>query len=122
MDKKMIEPYEPKTVSRWIIKTGGFEIPSWLFRNYTLYNENDKIIVECDILEPLHMIFKPTDFMKITDISIEYLDPTGVITYSLIMDVKGLNFVTGGDYSSTELKNTHFRFEIDPKTVRSLYK
>jgi hypothetical protein len=119
---KLPVPYEPKTDSRWIINTHGFEIPSWLFRNYKLYNEGEKIIMECEILEQLNITFKPSDLMTITDVSIDYLDPVGVITDSLIMEVKGINFTTGGDYSSTELKKTHFRFEINSKTIKTLNK
>jgi hypothetical protein len=115
-------PYEPKTESRWFIKTHGFEISSWLFTNYTLYNEGEKIIMECDIWEPVHITFKPSDLMSITDVSIEYLDPVGIVTDSLIMEVKGINFTTGGDYSSYELKKTHLRFEINSKTIRTLDK
>ncbi len=114
------ETFEPKPSARWVIKTEGFEISPWLFRNYKLYNEGEKIIMECEILEPLDITFRPVDFMKITDILIDYLDPTGVVISSLIMGVKGINFSTGGDYSSNELKTTHFRFEINAKTLKTL--
>jgi hypothetical protein len=112
-------PLEPKTDSRWVITTKGFEIPKWLFRNYKLYNDGEDIIVECEIIEPLHITFNPADYMKITDILVEYLDPVGIVVSSLLMEIKGLNFVTSGDYESNELKKTKFLFKINPKKIKN---
>jgi|688.fasta_scaffold638798_2 hypothetical protein len=112
---------EPAKTNRFVIKLLGAEIPPYLFRKYKLYNEGDEIIFVTEFFESIEFTFNPVDFFKITDVQIDYLDPTGVKHNSIKFQVKGSNFKKIGDYAEDSLTTIKMRFVADVKTINVEY-
>jgi hypothetical protein len=104
---------EPLMENRWIIRTHPLEISPYLFRKYKMFNEGEQIILKTKFFETVECSYNPKDLLKITDITIEYLDPTGVVVGGLKMIVKGLNFEREHRYSGDNLMMTKLRVIID---------
>jgi len=120
-------PYEPKMEHRWYIKVltntpfKGGDINSYLFKNYTLYNDGSKLCIDFNFIESLGQLINPLDMFNIIGLAIHYVSPTGVWENGIQFDIKGLNFVTKGDYSSDELKVYECTAEIDKKTLKMIF-
>jgi hypothetical protein len=106
-------PIEPLMENRWIIKTHPININPYLFRKYKMYNEGEKIIFKTEFFETVMDTYNPKELLEITDITLEYLDPTGVVVGGLKMIVKGINFERKHSYSGNDLMITKLRVIID---------
>jgi len=94
---------EPSMSNRFIIKTFGVDIPSYLFRRYKLYNDGEQFILETDFYETMNFTFNPEDIFNMTGIQIEYVDPTNTPFSSLKFDITGINYEKKGDYADSDL-------------------
>ena len=112
---------EPLKENRFIIKIKGADIHSYLFRKYKIFNEGDDLIFTTSFYETVNYCFNPVDFFKIYAVSIEYLDPTGVVVNSLEFDVKGSNFERKQSYRNDKLQINKLRFVVDKKTMNLKY-
>jgi hypothetical protein len=113
-------PIEPAMENRFVIKITGADIPEYLFRKYKIYNEGEELILTTEFLESVMFTFNPTEFFNITEVTIDYLDPTGVPHQSILFPVKGSNFKKVGDYSSNEITTIKMRFIVDIKGIKLL--
>lgn len=104
---------EPLKSNRWVIETFPLKINYFLFRNYKMYNEGEKIIFETKFLETILDSYNPKDLMEITDITLMYLSPIGEIINGYKMIVSGVNFEKKHSYKSDKLLTTKLRFVID---------
>lgn len=117
------EPIEPLVSTRWIIKFNEeVNLPEYLFRNFKIKNEGDDFILKTKIYETVNYSFNPKDLFKITDVYIEYLDPTGEIVNGMKLPVKGSNLSKKCDYSKDGIMTTNFRFVIDSEKINMYYK
>lgn len=105
-------PIEPLMENRWIIKTHPININPYLFRKYKMYNEGEKIIFKTEFFETVMDTYNPKELLEITDITLEYLDPTGVVVGGLKMIVNGINFERKHSYSGNDLMITKLRVII----------
>ena len=118
-----IKPFEPLKNNRWIIKFNEeVKIPEYLFRNFKLINEGETFILETKIYETVQYCFNPKDLFKITDVYIEYLDPTGVVVNGMKLPVKGSNLFKNCSYSKDGFMTTNFNFVIDSENINMYYK
>lgn len=111
------EPVEPLKENRFLINIIGTEIPSYLFRNYKMYNEGEELIFETSFFETVNFTFNPSDFFNITGVVLDFLDPTGAVCGGLVFDVKGSNFMRKQKYSNDDLQITKLRFVVEKKTL-----
>jgi len=122
----MVMPFEPKRKSHWIIKVYGRdkdgntvefkdEFPSYLFKNYKMYNIGKDIMLEVALLEAVHTNIHPDYFFQITEVHILYLDPVGDVVNTLKLEIKKMYFSTKGDYSSDGLLTHHLTMKVKPK-------
>jgi hypothetical protein len=109
---KQFVPVEPLMENRWIIKTHPININPYLFRKYKMYNEGETIILKTEFFETVMDTYNPKELLEITDITLEYLDPTGVVVGGLKMIVKGINFERKHSYSENDLMMTKLRVII----------
>ena len=117
------EPIEPLQTNRWIIKFNEeVKIPEYLFRNFKLINEGKSFILKTKIYETVQYCFNPKDLFKITDVYIEYLDPTGVMVNGMKLPVKGSNSFKSCSYSKDGFMTTKFSFVIDSENINMYYK
>ena len=65
--------------------------------------------------------FNPEDLFKITDVTIEYLDPIGEVVNGLSFDIQGSNLSFKNDYSDDSLSMIDFQFVINPETMKLIY-
>ena len=112
---------EPQKQNRFVIRTEGADIPSYLFRDYKLYKEADQMIFETRFFETVNYTFNPKDFFNISGVTIQFLEPTGSVINELSFDVKGSNFEQVGDYSSDDLKTNKLRFVVDVNQLHLNY-
>jgi hypothetical protein len=119
--KLKFRPIEPSMINRFIIKFGGVDIPIPLFRGYKLYNNGDDFILKTEFLETVNYTFNPQDFFKITDVEIDYLDPTGVKHNGLSFSVKGSNFKKIGSYSKDGFTLNKLKFIINKESIKLSY-
>ena len=105
-------PIEPLMENRWIIKTHPININPYLFRKYKMYNEGEIIVFKTEFFETVMDTYNPKELLEITDITLEYLDPTGVVVGGLKMIVKGINFERKHSYSGDYLMITKLRVII----------
>jgi len=117
-DFKMVEPLKN---NRFLIEFPELNIPQFLFRNYEMYNDGEKMLFTTEILETINYTFNPKDFFKITEVKIEYLDPIGESVGGFTFKVKGSNFKKTGSYSDDSLQTNHFTFIIDIESIQPLY-
>jgi len=103
---------EPLMENRWIIKTHPININPYLFRKYKMYNEGEIIVFKTEFFETVMDTYNPKELLEITDITLEYLDPTGVVVGGLKMIVKGINFERKHSYSENDLMITKLRVII----------
>jgi len=103
---------EPLMENRWIIKTHPININPYLFRKYKMYNEGEIIVFKTEFFETVMDTYNPKELLEITDITLEYLDPTGVVFGVLKMIVKGINFERKHSYSENDLMITKLRVII----------
>jgi hypothetical protein len=111
---------EPLKANRWLIKTEGVDIQQYLFRKYKIYNEGSEIIFKTEFYETVTDSVNPKDLLNLTSITIEYLDPTGVVINSLNFDVKGVNFKQKQSYSKDDLMITKLRVVVNKDTMKLL--
>jgi hypothetical protein len=111
---------EPLKANRWLIKTEGVDIQQYLFRKYKIYNEGPEIIFKTEFYESVTDNVNPKDLLNLTSITIEYLDPTGVVINSLNFDVKGVNFKQKQSYSKDDLMITKLRVVVNKDTMKLL--
>lgn len=109
---KQFIPVEPLLENRWIIKTHPININPYLFRKYKMYNEGESVIFKTEFFETVMDTYNPKELLEITDITLEYLDPTGVVVGGLKMIVKGINFERKHSYSGDDLMITKLRVII----------
>lgn len=109
----MFASVEPLKSNRFIIKCEGVDIPEYLFRGYSLYNEGENLIFKTKFFETVNYSFNPKDFFNITSITIEYLDPIGDVVNSLKFKVSGSNFKRKQSYKNDNLQLNKLRFIID---------
>lgn len=120
--RKMPEPYEPLRENRWIIKFNKeVNVPEYLFRKFKIENSNEDLILTTEIIETVDYSFNLGDIFKITDIFVEYLDPTGVVVNGMMLPVKGSNFKKKCDYGKNGIMTIKFRFVIEGKEVKMFY-
>ena len=112
---------EPAKNNRFIIKLKGADIPSYLFRKYKIFNEGEQVIFVTEFWETVNFTFNPLEFFKITDVEIEYLDPTGQKHNSLSFEVKGSNFKKIGDYADDNITTIKMRFVAKTETLKVEY-
>jgi hypothetical protein len=121
---KLPQPFEPITENRFIINFVGTSenVPEYLFRNFYIYNENDKFILEIEMYNTTNYVFNPQDVFKITDVKIKILSVIGEIINEVNLPVIGSNYVLKGDYKSDDFLISYFRFVIKGENISLLYK
>ncbi len=107
------DPIEPIMNNRWIIKTYPTGITPYLFRKYKIYNDGADIIFKTQFYETVNETVNPVDLLNITNVNIEYVDPTGNLVGGIMFNVKGINFKQKHSYSEDGLKITKLRMIID---------
>ena len=112
---------EPLKCNRWLIRFEGLDIEPYLFRKYKMYNEGDEIIFLTEYLETIQNTYNPKDLLNIVAVTIEYLDPTGVVVQKLKFDVKGLNFKIKQSYKKDKFQITKLRFVVNTDTLHLVY-
>ena len=116
-------PVEPLKSNRFIIKFNKeVTVPEYLFRNFKIYNEGEKLIFKTKMYQTVNYSFNPADLFKITDVKIEYLDPVGEVVNGLSFDVQGSNLSYKNDYSDDNLSMIDFQFVINPETISLINK
>jgi hypothetical protein len=115
-------PVEPLKSNRFIIKFNKeVTVPEYLFRNFKIYNEGEKLIFKTKMYQTVNYSFNPADLFKITSVTIEYLDPIGEVVNGLNFDVQGSNLSFKNDYSEDNLSIIDFQFVINPDTMKLIY-
>jgi hypothetical protein len=112
---------EPLKCNRWLIRFEGLDIEPYLFRKYKMYNEGDEIIFLTEYLETIQNTYNPKDLLNIVAVTIEYLDPTGVVVQKLKFDVKVLNFKIKQSYKKDKFQITKLRFVVNTDTLHLVY-
>jgi hypothetical protein len=76
--KKIIkfEPMEPLKSNRWILRTHPLNINYHLFNEYKLYHDGNEMVLKTQFMESVDKSYNPQDLLEITDVTIEYLNPT----------------------------------------------
>jgi hypothetical protein len=116
-------PVEPLKSNRFIIKFNKeVTVPEYLFRNFKIYNEGEKLIFKTKMYQTVNYSFNPADLFKITDVKIEYLDPVGEVVNGLSFDIQGSNLSYKNDYSDDNLSMIDFQFVINPETISLINK
>jgi hypothetical protein len=116
-------PVEPLKSNRFIIKFNKeVTVPDYLFRNFKIYNEGDKLIFKTKMYQTVNYSFNPADLFKITAVKIEYLDPVGEVVNGLSFDIQGSNLSYKNDYSDDNLSMIDFHFVINPETISLINK
>jgi hypothetical protein len=111
-------PVEPLKSNRFIIKFNKeVTVPEYLFRNFKIYNEGEKLIFKTKMYQTVNYSFNPVDLFKITAVKIEYLDPVGEVVNGLSFDIQGSNLSYKNDYSDDNLSMIDFQFVINPETI-----
>lgn len=62
--------------------------------------------------------FNPQDLFKITDVTINYLNPVGEVVNGLTFSIKGSNMSYKNDYSDDGLSVIKFLFVIDNDSIK----
>jgi hypothetical protein len=86
-----------------------------------MYNEGDEIIFLTEYLETVQNTYNPKDLLNIVAVTIEYLDPTGVVVQKLKFDVKVLNFKIKQSYKKDKFQITKLRFVVNTDTLHLVY-
>lgn len=125
MTKKFEMPVmvEPLMTNRFVIKFNEeVSIPEYLLRKFKIYNEGDKLIFKTEMYQTVQYSFNPADLFKITNVTIEYLDPIGETVNGLKFNLKGSNMSYVNDYSKDGLSIIKFQFIIDNDSLSLLFK
>jgi hypothetical protein len=99
-------PIEPLMANRYAIEVVGTEIPSYLFREFKIFNEGDELIFTTEFYETVN------EFFKITAVKILYLDPIGSVVNELLFETKSMNYEKTASYGSDDLLTNKMRFVI----------
>lgn len=114
--------HEPLMSNRWIIKLDGVDIPEYLFQKYELFNNGEEIIFKTQFYETVNYSVNPKNLFNITKVTIEYLDPTGIVVNGLSFFPKGINFNIKCSYKKDNLHTTKLRIVVDNSTLVQFYK
>jgi hypothetical protein len=115
------KPIEPLIKNRFIIEFNKeVPVPEYLLHKFHIENIGEEIIVTTEIYQTVEYTFNPRDLFKITDLTLKFLDPTGLVVGGLYMLVSGSNMETTGDYSDSELLIVKFRFIVKPENINLL--
>ena len=113
--------FEPLKENRFLITLHESSIPSYLFRNYKLYNEGETMIFETQFMESITYCFNPKDLFNITSVTLSYLDPTGEPINGLYFMVSGSNLMREQSYENDGIQITSLRFTIDVDSMKTIY-
>jgi hypothetical protein len=117
---RMVEPLKS---NRWVLSFNDEVIaPVYLFNRYKIKNEGDDLVLTTRMFNTIEYSFNPADLFKITEVKINYLDPTGEVVNGLILPIKGSNMEIKCSYKDDNLMFTNFRFIIDVEKMKPLYK
>ena len=105
-------PIEPLMANRYAIEVVGTEIPSYLFREFKIFNEGYELIFTTEFYETVNFCFNPNEFFKITAVKILYLDPIGSVVNELLFETKSMNYEKTASYGSDDLLINKMRFVI----------
>jgi len=108
---------EPLMENRYIIELIGSDIPSYSFKEYSLYNEGTDIIFITRFYETCIYSFNPKSIFDITDVVIKYLDPVGDAISGLRFKVKGINFSRKQSYANSELQMNDIKIIADAESM-----
>jgi hypothetical protein len=111
---------EPLMANRYAIEVVGTEIPSYLFREFKIFNEGDELIFTTEFYETVNFCFNPNEFFKITAVKILYLDPIGSVVNELLFETKSMNYEKTASYGSDDLLTNKMRFVIGKHTTSLL--
>ena len=115
-------PFEPLMENRFLVRFNKEVLaPEYLFRKFKIKNEGEKLIFTTEIYETIEYSFNPSDLFKITDIEIDYLDPTGVVVNGLRFQIVGANMEQKCDYTKDGLMIIKFRFVVNINEVKLLH-
>lgn len=110
---------EPLKSNRFIIKFNDeVKIPEYLFSKFKIYNQADKLFFKTKMYQTIDYSFNPQDLFKITDVTINYLDPVGEVVNGLTFSIKGSNMSYKNDYSDDGLSVIKFLFVIDNDSIK----
>lgn len=112
---------EPLKENRFLITLHESSIPSYLFRNYKLYNEGETMIFETEFMESVMYCFNPKDLFNISSVTLSYLDATGEPINGLYFMVSGSNLMREQSYENDALQITSLRFTIDVDSIKTIY-
>jgi hypothetical protein len=116
------KPFEPLKTNRFLIRFNkDVFVPEYLFRKFKIINEGEKLIFTTEIYETTEYSFNPSDLFKMTDIEIDYLDPTGVVVNGLRFQIVGANMEQKCDYTKDGLMIIKFRFVVNINEVKLLH-
>lgn len=118
---KQIFPIEPKRANRWIIEASGVTIYQYLFTEYKIYNDGDKLMFETSCYETINDHINPVELFDLNEMKINYLDPVGEVIGGFTFNVKTINFESFGNYGEDDLLRYWFVIEIDKKSLKLIY-
>ena len=112
--KKIIkfEPMEPLKSNRWILRTHPLNINYHLFNEYKLYYDGNEMVLKTQFMESVDKSYNPKDLLEITDVTIEYLNPTGKTVSGLKMIIDSVNFVRKDSYKKDKIMKTKLKFVV----------
>jgi hypothetical protein len=114
--------FEPSRSNRFFIELDGIDIPAYLFRKYRLFNVGEDLIFITEIFDTVNHTLNPSNLFNVVGATIKHLDPTGVMVNGLKFEVKGVNFIQKGNYSSDDLLTTQLRLVVKEGTMHKLFK
>jgi hypothetical protein len=91
-------------------------------RSFKIYNEGENLIFKTKIFQTVDYSFNPSDLFKITDVTIQYLDPIGEVVNGIKFKPKGSNMEYKNDYGDDGLSIVKFQFIIDSDSITLLNK
>jgi hypothetical protein len=112
-----IKQYEPLRANRWILRMEGSKrsVPEYLFKDFKIENtlivdekssnKTTKNAIKLTVTNrnSMNFLVKPDDMLDCKRVTIDFLDPTGVVINYYHMDVTLDSFTFIGDYSNSSI-------------------
>lgn len=111
--------YEPKLANRWILKVNDDIIPSYLFHELTLYNDDDNVMLDLSHRHVLENNILPTDYYRLHTIELQFLDAIGQIVGGFIANISSIKYKISLNYSDDA--NMLTKLTIKLKNINPLH-
>jgi hypothetical protein len=121
LKKSAPDVWEPKRTHLFTIEFPGLNISPYFFQDYKLYTEGEDFVFETNIFDSIQEEVNPAKFLKIKNVVINHLDPTGKNNIGgYVFKTEGIYYESSNSYAENEFLIHKLKLKIAEDTFKMI--